>query len=150
VLGGTLVVSNQVAVAAGTSRIDGTLSLTAANRLTVGTGAALAGTGTVARVTLQDNAVFARDKAEGAVAPLNISDCVAEHRLTIALTGYGFSDLKIPVPLIRASSAFIAPSNVTVTLNGQTSQFLSAKFSEAGGQQVLSVSYSYGTLISVL
>ena len=50
VLVGTLVMSNTVAVSAGSSRIDGTLTLTAGNRLTVGPGAALAGTGTVARV----------------------------------------------------------------------------------------------------
>lgn len=54
VLGGTLVVSNNVTVSAGTSRIDGTLMLTATNRLTVMVGAALAGTGTVARVTLEE------------------------------------------------------------------------------------------------
>ncbi len=150
VLGGTLVVSNDVAVAAGVSRVDGTLVLTAAYRLTVGAGAALAGTGTVARVTLQDNAVCARDRADGAFAPLTVGDCVAEDRLTIALTGYSFTELKTPVPLIRSPTAFIAPSKVTVTLNGQPNTFLRAKFVEAGGQQVLTVSYLSGTLISVL
>jgi hypothetical protein len=53
------------------------------------------------------------------------------------------------VPLLRASSAFIAPSNVTVPLNGHMNPFLNAKFVEAGGQQVLSVSY-FGTMILVL
>jgi autotransporter-associated beta strand protein/T5SS/PEP-CTERM-associated repeat protein len=150
VLGGTLVASNNLAVAAGTSHIDGTLTLTAANRLTVGAGAALAGTGTVARVTLQDNAVYARAKSDGAVTPLIVSDCVAEDHLTVALTGYSLLELITPVPLIRAPTAFIAPSNVTVTLNGQTNSFLRAKFVEAGGQQVLVVSYSTGTLITVM
>jgi autotransporter-associated beta strand protein/T5SS/PEP-CTERM-associated repeat protein len=149
VLAGTLVASNNLAVAAGTSRVDGTLTLTAENRLTVAAGAALAGTGTVARVTLQDSAVFLRSKADGAVSALNASDCVAENRITVALTGFSFTDLKTPLPLIRASSVFVAPSNVTVTLNGQTNPFLNAKFVEVGGLQVLSVSYSSGTLISV-
>ena len=150
VLGGTLVVSNAVAVSAGTSRIDGTLTLTGgASRLTVGAGAALAGTGTVARVTLQDNAVFARDKVDGAVSPLLVSDCVADDHLTVALTGYSLSDLKTPVPLIRAPSTFIAPSKVTVTLAGSPSTFLRTKFVEADGQYVLMAYYLAGSLISV-
>ena len=151
VLGGTLVVSNGVAVAAGTSRIDGTLTLSAANRLTVGAGAALAGTGTVARVTLQDNAVFARDKADGAVTPLLVSDdCVAEDHVTVALTGYSLTEVETPVPLLRAPTAFMSPSKVTVLLNGQENAFLKAKFVEVSGQQLLVVTYSTGTLIRVM
>ncbi len=60
--------------------------------MTVASGAALSGTGAVARVTLQDNAVFARAKADGAVAPLNVSDCVAENRMTVAMTGYALTE----------------------------------------------------------
>jgi autotransporter-associated beta strand protein len=149
VLGGTLVASNTLAVSTGTSKIDGTLTLTSANRLTVGAGAALAGTGTVTRVTLQDNAVFARAKADSASAPLTVGDCVADNRLTVALTGYSFTDLITPVALIRAPMAFIDKAKVTVTLNGQTGSHLAAKFVEVGGQQVLYASYSTGTMILV-
>jgi autotransporter-associated beta strand protein len=149
VLGGTLVVGNNVAVSAGISRIDGTLTLATDNRLTVGTDAALAGTGTVMRVTLQDNALFARAKADNAVTPLTISDCEASDRLTIALTGYTQGELKTTLPLIRMPTASIDTGKVTVTLNGQPNAFLSAKYVADGGQQVLSVSYSAGTLIRV-
>ena len=150
VLGGTLVASNTLAVAAGTSRIDGTLTLTADNRLTVGADAALAGTGTVARVTLGDNAVLSRNKADLAVTPLLVSDCIADNRLTVALTGYSFDDLKTPVPLIRSPNAFIDLSKITVTLNGQTNPFLTTKYVEVGGQYVLSAYYSAGTILLLL
>jgi len=149
VLGGTLVVSNAVAVSADTSRIDGALTLTAANRLTVAAGAALAGTGTVARVTLQDSAVFTRAKADGAVTPLTVSDCVADNRLTLALTGYVLTDLITSVPLMRTPTVFMDVSKITVTLNGQSNSQLTAKFVEVGGQQVLYASYSTGTLMRV-
>jgi autotransporter-associated beta strand protein len=149
VLGGTLVASNGLAVAAGTSRIDGTLTLTSPNRLTVGVGAALAGTGTVAKVTLQDNAVFARAKADNAVTPITVSDCVADNRLTVALTGYALTDLKTPMALMRTPTAFMDKAKITVTLNGMTSANLTAKFVEVGGQQVLYASYSTGTMILV-
>ena len=149
VLGGTLVVSNAVAVSAGTSRIDGALTLTAANRLTVAAGAALAGTGSVARVTLQDSAVFTRAKADGAVTPLTVSDCVADNRLTVVLTGYTLSDLKTALPLMRTPTAFIDVSKITVRLNGQTNSHLTAKYVEVGGQQVLYASYSTGTLLRI-
>jgi len=150
VLGGTLVASNALAVAAGTSRIDGALTLTAENRLTVGPGAALAGTGTVARVTLEDNAVLARNKADLAVTPLMVNSCVADNRLTVALTGYSFEDLKTPVPLIRSPDTFAALSKITVTLNGQTNPFLVTKFVEVGGQHVLFAYYSVGTVLLLL
>lgn len=149
-LGGTLVMSENVTVSAGTSRIDGLLTLAADNRLIVGTDAALAGTGTVARVTLQDNALFARAKADNAVTPLTISDCAASDRLTIALTGYTLGELKTTLPLIRMPTASVDTGKVTVTLNGQPNAFLSAKYVADGGQQVLSVSYAAGTLIRLL
>lgn len=149
VLGGTLVMSNTVAVSAGTSRIDGTLTLSVDNRLTVGTGASLAGTGSVARVTLQDNAVFARAKADNAVTPLVVSDCVESDRLTIALTGYTLGELKTTLPLIRMPTTAIDTGKVTVTLNGQMNAFLFAKYVADGAQQVLSVSYSSGTMVLV-
>jgi autotransporter-associated beta strand protein len=149
VLGGTLVASNGLAVAAGTSRIDGTLTLTAANRLTVGAGAGLAGTGAVARVTLQDNAVFARAKADNAVNPITVSDCVADNRLTVALTGYALADLKTPVALMRTPTAFMDKAKIAVTLNGQTSAHLTTKFVEVDGQQVLYAFYSAGTMLMV-
>ena len=149
VLVGTLVMSNNVAVSAGTSRINGTLTLSADNRLIVGTGATLAGTGTVARVTLQDNAVFARAKADNAVTPLVVSDCVASDRLTIALTGYTLEDLKATLPLIRLPTATVDTGKVTVTLNGQANPFLFAKYVADGSQQVLSASYSVGTMVLV-
>ena len=149
VLGGTLVASNDLAVAAGSSRMDGTLALSAGYRLAVGTGAALAGTGTVARVTLQDNAVFARAKADNARTPLTVSDCVADNRLTVALTGYSLMELRSSLPVIRAPTAFMDASKITVTLNGQPNSHLTAKFAEVGGQQVLYASYSAGTMIVV-
>jgi autotransporter-associated beta strand protein/T5SS/PEP-CTERM-associated repeat protein len=149
VLGGALVVSNGVAVAAGVSRIDGALTLTGDNRLTVGAGAALAGTGTVARVTLADGAVFVRAKGDGAVSPLVAGDCAAEGGLTVALTGYTLPELTTGLPLLRAPTAFIAPSNVNVTLNGQSTPALRARFVARDGQQVLTVKYNAGTLISV-
>jgi len=148
--GGTLVASNGLAVAAGTSRIDGTLTLTTANRLTVGAGAALAGTGAVTRVTFQDGAVLARAKSDNAITPINISDCAANDRLVIALTGYSFADLRTSIPLIRAPTAFINTPKITVMLNGQASSQLTTKFVDVGGQQVLYVSYSAGMLIKVL
>ena len=149
VLGGTLVASNDLAVAAGTSRIDGTLALSASYRLIAGAGAALAGTGSVARVTLQDGAVFARDKSDSARTPLTVSDCVADNRLTVALTGYSLMELRSSLPLIRAPTAFMEASKITVTLNGQPNSHLTAKFAEAGGQQVLYASYSVGTMVVV-
>jgi autotransporter-associated beta strand protein len=147
VLGGTLVMSDNVTVSAGASRIDGTLTLTADSRLNVGTGASLAGTGMVARVTLQDNAVFARAKADNAATPLLVNDCVADNRLTVALTGYTLEELKTAVPLIRMPTTSIDIGKVTATLNGQTNPFLFVKYVSDGGQLVLSVSYSAGTLI---
>ncbi len=150
VLAGTLAMSNSVAVSAGTSRIDGTLTLAAADaRLVVGTGAALAGTGTVARVTLQDSAVFARAKADNAVTPLAVSDCVVNDRLVIALTGYTLDELKAALPLIRMPTVPIDANKITVTLNGQTMPVLRTKYVVDGGQYVLAVSYSFGTLIRV-
>jgi hypothetical protein len=149
VLVGTLVMSTNLAVSAGTSRINGTLTLSADNRLIVGTGATLAGTGTVARVTLQDNAVFARAKADNAVTPLSVSDCAASDRLTIALTGYTLEDLKTTLPLIRMPTATVDTGKVTVTLNGQANPFLFAKYVSDGSQQVLSASYSVGTMVLV-
>lgn len=149
VLGGTLVASNGVAVAAGVSRVDGTLSLTAAHRLTVAAGAALAGTGTVARVTLQDNAALARDKAHGAVSPLAVSDCVAEDRLVVALTGYNFNELRTPLALVRTPSAFVAPDKVRVTLDGDESAFLRVRNVDSSGQNVLQVYYMAGTMMRV-
>lgn len=149
VLGGTLVASNAVAVSADTSRIDGTLTLTAVNRLTVAAGAALAGTGSVTKVTLQDNAVFARNKSDNARTPLTISDCVADNRLTVALTGYSLMELRSSLPLIRTPTAFMDASKITVTLNGQSNSHLIAKFAEVGGQQVLYASYSAGTMVVI-
>lgn len=134
-------------VSGSVSRIDGTLTLKAGGRLVVGTGASLAGTGTVARVTLQDNAVLARAKADNAVTPLTVSDCVANGQVIVALTGYTLGELKTAVPLIRMPTAAIDAGKVTVTLNGQPNPFLFVKYVSDGGQQVLSVSYSVGTLI---
>ena len=134
---GTLAMSNSVTVSA----VD--------DRLIVGAGAVLAGTGAVARVTLQDNAVYARSKADNAVTPLTVSDCVASGRLTIALTGYTLRELKTALPLIRMPTAAIDTGKISVTLNGVTNRFLLAKYVADGGQQVLSVSYSAGTLVRV-
>ena len=150
VLGGTLVVSNNVAVLAGTSRIDGVLSLTAANRLTVGAGAALAGTGTVARVTLADNAVFARSKTDVAVAPLNVSDCVANGHLTVDLSGYSLTDLLISLPLLKVpSTAFAKPMSVNVKRNGVSAPSVIVRYTESDGATVLNVVYNSGTMIRV-
>jgi autotransporter-associated beta strand protein len=149
VLGGTLVISNDVAVAAGVSRIDGALTLTAAHRLTVAAGAALAGTGTVARVTLADQAVIARAKSDGAVSPLVAGDCVAGGGVTVALTGYTLPELVAGLPLLRTPTVFVAISNVDVTLNGQSMPSVRASFVEADGQHVFTVKYNAGTLISV-
>ena len=149
VLGGTLVVSNDVAVAAGTSRIDGALTLTSSCRLTVGAGAALSGTGTVARVTLQDGAVFARAKADNAGAALRIGDCVANDRLTVALAGYSLDELRSSLPLIRTPAVFMDAAKVTVTLNGQPNARLTAKFVEVSGQNELRALYSAGTVIAI-
>lgn len=131
------------------SKIDGSLALKAGGRLIVGAGAALAGTGSVARVTLKDGAVFARAKADNAASPLAVSDCLAEGSLTVALTGYTVGELSAALPLIRMPTAAIDAGHVAVTLNGQPSPFLKAKYVADGGQQVLSVAYSYGTLILV-
>ena len=149
VLIGTLVMSDDVAVSAGTSRIDGSLTLAADNRLIVGTGAALTGTGSVARVTLQNNAVFARAKADNAMTPLAVSDCTATGQLTVALTGYTLDELKMTMPLIRMPTASIDTGKVTVTLNGQANTFLRTKYVAGDGQQTLSVFYSAGTMITV-
>jgi T5SS/PEP-CTERM-associated repeat protein/autotransporter-associated beta strand protein len=150
VLGGTLVVSNGVAVSSGTSRIDGTLTLTADHRLTVGAGAALAGTGIVARVTLRDNAVFARSKADHATSPLRLEDCTADGGLTVALSGYSLSDLMAPVPLLKVASAWAKPTSVSVTRDGVAAPYIIAKYAESGGATVLNVVYNSGTMIRVL
>jgi len=150
VLVGTLAMGNTVAVSAGTSRIDGTLTLAADNRLIVGAGASLAGTGTVARVTLQDNAVFARAKADNAVTPLLVSDCAADNRLRVALTGYSLSDVKASsIPLISTPAAFVDAGKVTVTLDGQTNSCVKVKTVASGSRQILTVAYSAGTVIAV-
>ncbi|MDA3926126.1 MAG: autotransporter-associated beta strand repeat-containing protein [Kiritimatiellae bacterium] len=146
---GTLVVSNTLAVVGGgtVSTIDGTLALANDRRMTLGAGAAVGGIGTVSRLTLQNNSVFARDKADGAVTPLVVNDCVADDRLTIALTGYALQDLKTSLPLIDAPTAFIDLSKITVTLNGQIVPALQGKYTTVGSRQVLSVSYMDGTLL---
>jgi len=150
VLGGALVVSNNVSVSAGTSRIDGALSLTADNRLTVGAGAALAGTGTVARVTLADNAVFARSKTDGAVAPLNVNDCVANGHLTVALSGYELTDLRVSLPLLRVpSSFFVKPASLSVTRDGAAAPSVIVRYTENADATVLNVAYNSGTMISI-
>jgi autotransporter-associated beta strand protein len=149
VLGGTLVVSNGVAVTTGISRIDGVLSLTSDNRLTVGAGATLSGTGMVTRVTLADGAVFAKAKADGAATPLTIADCVAGGEVAVQLSGYDLAELKKSLPLISVPDAFVDPSKVTVTLNGQTNTRLRTKCVNVSGRQVLCVFYFEGTLISV-
>jgi len=152
VLQGTLVSSNNLAVtAAGTlSKIDGTLTLTTDKRLVMSSGAAIAGVGTVSRVTLQDNSLFARDKSDGATTPLLISDGIADDHLTIALTGYTLNDLKTALPLISSPTAFVDLAKVTVTLDGESQPFLTVKYDEVGGQQVLSVKYSAGTVIVIM
>jgi autotransporter-associated beta strand protein len=149
VLQGTLVSSNDLAVAAsGTvSKIDGTVTLTSDKRLIMSSGAAIAGVGTVTRVTLQDNAVVARDKADSATTPLIISDGIANDRVTIALSGYTLNDLTTALPLISAPTKFIDLSKVTVTLDGESQAFLIVVYDEVDGKQVLSVKYSDGTLI---
>jgi autotransporter-associated beta strand protein len=151
VLQGTLVSSNDLAVAAsGTvSKIDDTLTLTADKRLIMSSGAAIAGVGTVTRVTLQDNAVIARDKADSATIPLIINDGIADDQVTIALTGYTLNDLKTALPLISAPTEFIDLSKVTVTLDGVGNAFLTARYAEVDGQQVLLIKYSIGTVILV-
>ena len=101
-------------------------------------------------MTLQDRAVFARDKVDGALTPLMVNDCMVDGLLTVALTGYGLSDLKtVPLSLISAPVAFVDLGRVTVTLNGKTNACLRAKFLEVSGRQVLSVSYSAGTMVLV-
>lgn len=150
VLGGTLVMSNTVAVSAGISRIDGTLSLTSDNRLTVEAGAALAGTGTVARVTLEENAVFARSKADHAVAPLNISDCVCDGHLTVALSGYALTDLLASLPLLKVPTAtFVKPTSVSVMRDNVAAPFVIVRYTESDGLTVLNVVYNSGTLIRI-
>jgi len=147
VLEGTLVVSNDVAVTAGLSRIDGTLAQASGARLIVGADAALSGTGTVARLTLQDQAVFSRNKADGSLGPLRVGDCVADNRLTIALTGYSLEELSVSKPLLQVPAAFMDLSKVTVTLNGLANPFLRAKFVSDDGHYILSASYCSGTMI---
>lgn len=151
VLQGTMVASNDVAVTAAdtVSRIDGTLSLTTDKRLVIGDSAAVGGVGSVLRLTLQDNAGIARDKAEGATTPLAVGDGIANNRVTVALTGYTLEDLKTELPLISAPTAFIDLTKVTVALDGEAKPFLIAKYTEVDGQQVLSVKYSVGTVIIV-
>ncbi|NLF98567.1 MAG: hypothetical protein GX565_00285 [Lentisphaerae bacterium] len=150
VLGGTLVMSSAATVEAGVSRIDGTLTLPSDTRLTVAAGSALAGTGSVARVTLADNAALARDKADGAVAPLNVGDCAAGGTLTVALSGYSLSDLLVPLPLLKVPSAtFVKPGAVNVTLDGVPVAAVKVKYAESGGNTVLSVRYTDGTMIRV-
>ena len=150
VLGGTLVMSSAATVEAGVSRIDGTLTLPSDTRLTVAAGSALAGTGSVARVTLADNAALARDKADGAVAPLNVGDCAAGGTLTVALSGYSLSDLLVTLPLLKVSSAtFVKPGAMNVTLDGVPVAAVKVKYAESGGNTVLSVRYTDGTMIRV-
>jgi len=129
------------------SKIDGALTLKGDGRLIVGSGAALAGTGTVARVTFQDNAVFVRNKADNATRPLSIGEGVANGRLTVALNGYSLQELKTDLPLLQAPTAFVAPERVTVTLDGEASPVMKVRHDEVGGQQVLSAFYSIGMLI---
>ena len=150
VLGGTLVVSNNVSVSAGVSRIDGTLSLPADKRLTVATGAALAGTGSVARVTLADNAKLVRSKTDGATSPLNVSDCFASGALTVDISGYTRTDLLAAVPLLKVPSAsFVKPSFGSVLRDGVSAPAVVVRYSEDIGATVLSVVYNSGTMISV-
>jgi autotransporter-associated beta strand protein len=149
VLAGTLVVSNNVSVAAGVSKINGAMTLTAENRMIIGGGAALAGTGTLDRVTFEDNALFSRDKADNEVSPLFAGDCLAESRVSVSLEGYSLEELKTSLPLIRMPSALIDLNKITVMLNGNTNPFLTARYIPAGGQQVLSVVYTAGTIVMV-
>ena len=150
VLGGALVISNNVSVSAGISRIDGTLLLTADNRLTVATGATLAGTGSVARVTLADGAKIARSKTDGATSPLNVSDCFASGALTVDISGYTRTDLLAALPLLKVpSAAFVKPSFVSVLRDGVAAPAVVVRYSEDGGATVLSVVYNSGTMISV-
>ncbi|HNX34526.1 MAG TPA: hypothetical protein PKM57_07855 [Kiritimatiellia bacterium] len=150
VLGGTLVVSNNVSVSAGVSRIDGTLTLTADNRLTVGAGAALAGTGSVARVTLADKAKLVRSKTDGATSPLNVSDCYASGALTVDISGYTRTDLLAALPLLKVpSAAFNKPTSVSVLRDGVPDPSVIVRCSESGGSTVLSAVYNSGTMISV-
>jgi len=150
VLAGRLVVSNAVSVASGTSRIDGTLVLTGASRLAIAAGAALAGTGSVARVTLADHARLARAKAAGASSPLNVSDCVASGALSVDLSGYTRSDLLSSLPLLTVPSvAFVKPTSVSVFRDGVLAPAFVVRYSEGGGTTVLSVVYNSGTLLSV-
>jgi len=136
-------------VSGSVSKVDGVLSLKSGGRLVIGSGAALAGTGTVARVTFQDNAVFVRNKADNATSPLSIGDGVANGRLTVALNGYSVQELKTDLPILQAPAGFIAPEAVTVTLDGAVSPVIKVRYEEAGGQQVLSAFYSIGTIILV-
>jgi len=118
-------------------------------RLVIGTDAALAGTGTVSRVTLQDNAVIARDKADGAVTPLMTEDCQTIRSLKIALTGYATHDLFTPLALLSAPAACVMPENVSVTLNGQPAHSIRVLCIAAGDRHVLTVWYNPGTLIKL-
>jgi len=150
VLEGTLTFNEAVTVQAGVSRIDGTLTLPAATHLTVASGAALAGTGSVARVTLADGAALARAKADSATTPLNVSDCAAGSTLTVALSGYTLTDLEASVPLLQVPTAsFTKPGAVNVKLNGIPCDAVKATYTEVGGNTVLSVRYMTGTLITV-
>jgi T5SS/PEP-CTERM-associated repeat protein/autotransporter-associated beta strand protein len=150
VLDGTLAVNENVKVYAGISRIDGVLSLTSDKRLIVEAGAALAGTGSVARVTLADNAVLARSKTDNAIAPLNISDCVANGHLTVALSGYALNDLLASLPLLKVStSAFVKPASMSVTLDGESVPSIILRYTEIGDATILNAKYNSGTLIIV-
>ncbi len=150
VLEGILTFNEAVTVQAGVSRIDGTLALPDTTRLTVASGAALAGTGSVARVTLADGAAFARAKADGATTPLEVNDCMASSALTVALSGYTQTDLLASLPLLQVPTAsFTKPGSVSVTLDGTPNAGIKAKYTEVGGNTVLAVRYMTGTLISV-
>ncbi|NLG00524.1 MAG: hypothetical protein GX565_10280 [Lentisphaerae bacterium] len=131
------------------ARVDGSLVLKDDGRLVIGTDAALAGTGTVSRVTLQDNAVIARDKADGAVTPLMTEDCQTIRSLKIALTGYATHDLFTPLALLSAPAACVMPENVSVTLNGQPAHSIRVLCIAAGDRHVLTVWYNPGTLIKL-
>jgi len=147
VLAGTLVASNTLAVAEGLSTVNGTLSLSEGS-LSVASGAALAGTGTVSSVELAENAVICRAKTDGAVTPLHANSFSSAGPLTIALTGYTVDDLKTMLPLISTSSP-INVSQVTVTLDGETLPGVSAIIKADQSQNLLGVKYRNGTLISI-
>ncbi len=152
VLQGTLVASNDLAVtASGTlSKIDDTLTLATDKRLIIGAGAAVSGAGSVSRLTLQDNAVVARDKIDAVTTPLSVGDGVADNHVAIELTGYSLDDLRTALPLISAPTAFIDKTKITVNLDGISQPFILVYYEESNGNQVLFVKYSPGTVIMVL